>query len=51
LATGFWSDADELSAQWAVDRRFEPNLGADARAAKRGRWRQAVQRAKGWVNH
>ncbi len=51
LATGFWSDADELSAQWAVDRRFEPTLGADARAAKRGRWRQAVQRAKGWVNH
>ncbi len=51
LATGFWSDADELTAQWAVDRRFEPVLGADARAAKRSRWRQAVERAKGWVPH
>ena len=50
LATGFWSDADELTTQWAVDRRFEPAMGADARAAKRSRWRQAVERAKGWVD-
>ncbi|MEO7937750.1 MAG: glycerol kinase GlpK [Burkholderiaceae bacterium] len=51
LATGFWSDADELTAQWAVDRRFEPTLGDDARGAKRSRWRQAVERAKGWADH
>ncbi len=51
LASGFWSGVDELASQWAVGRRFEPALGAPARAAKRARWRQAVQRAKGWVNH
>ncbi len=51
LATGFWQDADELAAQWAMDRRFEPAMGVDARADKRARWRQAVERAKGWVNH
>ena len=51
LATGFWSSADEVASQWAEDRRFEPALGTDARAEKRARWRQAVQRAKGWVDH
>ena len=50
LATGFWAGADELTAQWAMDRRFEPAMGEDERSAKRVRWRQAVQRAKGWVN-
>jgi glycerol kinase len=50
LATGFWAGADELAAQWAMDRRFEPAMGEDARNAKRARWRQAVQRAKGWVS-
>lgn len=50
LATGFWSDADELTAQWAVDWRFEPVWGADARDAKRSRWQQAVERAKGWAD-
>ncbi|MCB2007273.1 MAG: glycerol kinase GlpK [Burkholderiaceae bacterium] len=51
LATGFWSGADELAAQWAMDRRFEPAMGDAARTAKRARWRQAVERAKGWVDH
>ena len=51
LATGFWSGIDEVASQWAMDRRFEPALGAAARAQKLARWRQAVQRAKGWVNH
>jgi len=51
LATGFWSGADELAAQWAMDRRFDPAMAEDARADKRARWRQAVERAKGWANH
>ena len=51
LATGFWSGVDELASQWAMERRFEPAMADAARAEKRARWRQAVQRAKGWVNH
>ncbi|MDF1484972.1 glycerol kinase GlpK [Ramlibacter sp. H39-3-26] len=51
LATGFWASAQEISAQWAVGRRFEPAIGAAARAAKRARWRQAVERARGWAAH
>ena len=51
LATGFWAGVDELAAQWARDRQFEPALSVDARQAKLARWHQAVQRAKGWAAH
>lgn len=49
LATGFWPDAGVISSQWQVDRRFEPRLAEADRAAKLARWRQAVERAKGWA--
>ncbi|RYX92259.1 MAG: glycerol kinase [Comamonadaceae bacterium] len=51
LATGFWSGADEISSQWAVERRFEPQLPAHARAAKLVRWRKAVERSRGWADN
>ena len=50
LATGFWRDAAQISAQWQVQRRFEPALAAPERAAKLARWRMAVERAKGWAS-
>jgi glycerol kinase len=49
LATGFWKDAQEVSAQWQVDCRFEPQMKASERDAKMARWREAVSRAKAWV--
>ncbi len=49
LAVGFWADAKEISAQWAVDRVFEPAMGEDQRRAKLARWRQAVQRSRAWA--
>ena len=49
LASGFWSGADEVASQWAVDRRFEPSLGQHGRAHKLARWHQAVERSKGWA--
>ena len=49
IATGFWSGADEVASQWAMDRRFEPQIGADERQAKLARWHQAVERARGWA--
>lgn len=51
LATGFWQDAAEISSQWAVERRFEPQMSGGDRAAKLGRWRQAVQRSRGWADN
>lgn len=49
LSTGCWSGADEITAQWSVDRRFEPRLAEPDRRAKLHRWREAVERAKGWA--
>lgn len=49
LANGFWRDAGEIAGQWQVDRRFEPRLAEGARTAKLARWREAVDRAKGWA--
>jgi glycerol kinase len=49
LATGFWSGADEIAAQWQAERRFEPRMAESARAGKLARWREAVERAKNWA--
>jgi glycerol kinase len=49
LATGFWKDASEISAQWQMDRRFEPRLSAQQINTKLSRWREAVERSKGWA--
>ncbi|HEY0825715.1 MAG TPA: glycerol kinase GlpK [Ramlibacter sp.] len=49
LATGFWGGADQISSQWQAERRFEPRLGEAERVAKLARWRDAVERAKGWA--
>ena len=49
LAVGFWSGTDEITSQWRVGCRFEPQMSPDARAAKLARWHKAVERAKAWV--
>ena len=49
LATGFWGSVDEITGQWRVDRRFEPAMDRTTVAALRGRWQDAVSRAKGWA--
>jgi glycerol kinase len=51
LATGVCKSADEISQQWQVDRRFEPQLPPKERDAKLLRWREAVERAKNWVQN
>ena len=50
LAVGFWSGEDEIASQWQVDRRFEPQMSPDARAAKLARWHKAVARAGEWAD-
>jgi len=48
LAVGFWKSADDVAANWQVDRAFEPRMSRDEAAALRKGWDKAVQRAKGW---
>lgn len=50
LGTGVWSSTDELRETWALDRRFEPSGDRRAADAAHARWRDAVERAKGWTD-
>jgi glycerol kinase len=49
LATGFWAGPDELRARRQGDVRFEPEMDAAIRAARRTEWRRAVERATNWT--
>ena len=46
LAAGFWSSQEELSANWQVERTFEPHMGADEAATRLEQWARAVDRAR-----
>ncbi|MEM7586253.1 MAG: glycerol kinase GlpK [Acidobacteriota bacterium] len=48
LAVGTWSSVDDIVANWQVDRRFEPQRSASDVQRLRGRWREAVERSRGW---
>ncbi|GAB3659176.1 glycerol kinase GlpK [Zhihengliuella somnathii] len=50
LATGFWNDLDELTAKWAEDQRWEPELDEAERERQMRLWRKAVQRTLDWVD-
>jgi glycerol kinase len=50
LATGFWRDTAELSRHWQAERRWQPDMTAERRAALRAGWRKAVERAFDWVD-
>jgi len=49
LAVGFWQDSEELSAQWRVERAFEPGMSRDRVEGLLAGWRKAVGRAKNWA--
>lgn len=49
LATGVWSGPDDVAKHWREQRRFDPSAPADQVAERRGRWRAAIERAKGWA--
>jgi len=48
LATGFWSSRAEIAEQWAVDRRFTPQMPTDQREALYAGWHQAVDATMGF---
>jgi glycerol kinase len=50
LATGFWSGLDEIAKGWKLDRRFEPQMGADQRESLYAGWQEAVRRVRGWAH-
>jgi glycerol kinase len=49
LAVGFFQDTDELVANWAIDRRWEPAMNDDTREQLYRFWKKAVTRSFDWV--
>ncbi len=43
-AAGLCPDLDGFAAQWRLDRRFDPQMGADERGRKYAGWKDAVRR-------
>jgi glycerol kinase len=46
MAVGIWADEDEIAATWSPARVVEPRRRTGAARAK---WREACERARGWV--
>ncbi|MDQ3567159.1 MAG: glycerol kinase GlpK [Actinomycetota bacterium] len=49
LATGFWSDREELKNRWRLRCRYEPQMGEEERERLYGRWKEALERSKSWA--
>ncbi len=49
LAVGYWRDERDITANWQIERRFEPAMSRDQAAALSAGWEKAVARAKGWA--
>lgn len=49
LATGFWKDVEEISAQWKVERNFEP-VALDNYTELINGWERAIKAAKANVS-
>jgi glycerol kinase len=49
LATGYWSDLDELRRNWAVDRIWEPRMDEARRERLFSGWKRAVERSFNWI--
>ena len=49
LAVGLFKDTEELVANWAVDRRWEPQMGRETRERLYHFWQKGVTRSFDWV--
>jgi len=49
LAVGFWPSVDAVAGQWRTERRFEPVMARADAHALRDRWREALERSRGWA--
>lgn len=49
LATGFWSNIDEIKKQWTIERKFEPKMESAKSHILKAKWKKAVSRSQNWV--
>ena len=48
LAVGYWTDREDLSRNWALDRQFEPSMADSERGRLYRSWQKAVTRSLDW---
>jgi glycerol kinase len=48
LATGFWSEVEDLRANWGKDKEWQPKMDAGEREKEYGFWKKAVTRTFDW---
>jgi len=51
LAVGFWSNVEDLRANWAKDKEWQPAMDAAHRDKEYKGWKKAVTRTFDWVEH
>jgi glycerol kinase len=49
LATGFWSEVEDLRANWGKDKEWQPQMDAADRDKEYRFWKKAVTRTFDWV--
>ena len=49
LAVEYWQDLQEIRQNWAVDRRFEPEILPEVRADRLAHWKKAVACTSAWA--
>jgi glycerol kinase len=50
LATGYWKGADDIRANWGVDKRWRPKMKAADREKLYASWNKAVSRSFDWAD-
>jgi glycerol kinase len=49
LATGFWSEVEDLRANWGKDKEWQPQMDPQEREKEYGYWKKAVTRTFAWL--
>ncbi|MEV0252063.1 glycerol kinase GlpK [Nocardia sp. NPDC050712] len=50
LAVEFWADTDEIRANWAADKTWEPSMSEEDRDERLKEWNKAVERTYDWAD-
>jgi glycerol kinase len=50
LATGFWSEVEDLRANWGKDKEWQPQMDPAEREKEYGLWKKAVTRTFDWLD-
>jgi glycerol kinase len=49
LAVGFWSEVEDLRANWGKDKQWQPQMDAEEREKEYRLWKKAVTKTFDWV--